>query len=256
MATALGYALTAPAPAALAVFLALGTGFALPFSAVAFVPALAKMIPRPGPWMMGLREFLAFPLLGTAVWLSWVLNRQVGPTAMMLALFCLLGVVFAGWLWRQSRSWSRALAAILAAGAMIFAGLVFRGPAAGSAKEIHWAAWSPEAVQAAQRSGRPIFVDFSAAWCVTCLVNEHVALSDRAIVEGFARDRVVALKADWTNRDDAISAELRSHARDGVPLYLFYPGSEEAPPTVLPQILTPAAVLSALKLAEKPGASI
>jgi thiol:disulfide interchange protein DsbD len=247
MGTALGFALTQPALSAIIVFFALGAGFALPFSAIAFTPALVRLVPKPGPWMVRFKEFLAFPMFATAIWLVWVLGRQVGATGIALALCVGLGLVFLLWLLRSLARPLRWVVGVAGAAALIALSAQIR-----SAPTDDKAAttWSPEAVAEARREGKPVLVDFSAAWCVTCLVNERVALDDAAVTARLGRDGVVVLKADWTNRDAAITSELGRYGRSGVPLYLLYPAQARGQATVLPQLLTPAVVLSALDKAE------
>jgi len=242
MGTAIGYALTQSGAYATIVFLALGTGFALPFTALAFAPKLVHLIPRPGVWMIRFREFLAFPMFATAIWLSWVLSEQVGTTGLAIALSAGLGLVFLFWLLPLLKVWPRRVVGAVGSAALVALTLQIGG----TAPTAQWQSWSPEAVQDAQRDGKTVLVDFSAAWCVTCLVNERLALENPDVVAGYQKHGVVLLKADWTNRDSAISAELDRYGRSGVPLYLLYPAHRQGRATVLPQILTPAIVLSAL----------
>ncbi len=246
MGTALGFALTQPALSAIIVFFALGSGFALPFSAIAFTPALVRLVPRPGPWMVRFKEFLAFPMFATAIWLVWVLGRQVGTTGMALALCVGLGLVFLFWMLRALARPAQWIVGIAGAAALIALSAQIRAAPTAKAATM----WSPQAVAEARRSGRPVLVDFSAAWCVTCLVNERVALDDAAVTARLGHDGVVVLKADWTNRNAAITSELGRYGRSGVPLYLLYPAHAHGQATVLPQLLTPAVVLSALDKAE------
>jgi len=249
MGTALGFALTQPAASALAVFLALGTGFAIPFTALAFTPALIRLVPRPGPWMVRFKEFLAFPMFATAIWLFWVLIQQVGSTGIAIAMSVALGLAFLLWLLPLLGKWPRRVIGVAS-----FAALAALSSRIQTVQpESGWAPWSSEAVVDARAAGRPVFVDFSAAWCVTCLVNERVALSDAGVAARFRHDRVVTLKADWTNRDAAISAELDRYGRSGVPLYLIYPPDSQRHAVILPQLLTPAMVLKALSRVEKVG---
>jgi len=242
MGTAIGYALTQSGAYATIVFLALGTGFALPFTALAFAPKLVHLIPRPGVWMIRFREFLAFPMFATAIWLSWVLSEQVGTTGLAVALSAGLGLVFLFWLLPLLKVWPRRVVGAVGSAALVALTLQIGG----TAPAAQWQSWSPEAVQDAQRDGKTVLVDFSAAWCVTCLVNERVALENPDVVAGYQKHGVVLLKADWTNRDSAISAELDRYGRSGVPLYLLYPAHRQGRATVLPQILTAGIVLSAL----------
>jgi len=242
MGTALGFALTQPAASAFVVFFALGTGFALPFAALAFTPALIRLVPKPGPWMVRFKEFLAFPMFATAIWLFWVLDQQVGSTGIAIALSVALGLAFLLWLLPLLGKWPRRVVGVASLAALVALGTRIQTVQPDS----DWASWSSEAVADARAAGRPVFVDFSAAWCVTCLVNERVALSDAGVAARFRRDRVVTLKADWTNRDAAISAELGRYGRSGVPLYLLYLPDSQRHAVILPQLLTPAMVLKAL----------
>ena len=250
MGSAVGYALTQSGASPLFVFLALGTGFALPFTALAFAPAIVRLIPKPGRWMLRFKELLAFPMFATTIWLIWVLSEQVGSTGLAIALTAGLSLVFLLWLLPHLRVWPRRLAAALGLAAFVFLALQIQTRAAPEA----WAPWSAAAVAEARNAGHPVFVDFSAAWCVTCLVNERVALADQGVVDSLRRDGVVLLKADWTNRSAEISAELDRHGRSGVPLYLLYRAGMHEEPEVLPQILTPGVVLAAIGRTKIAGA--
>jgi thiol:disulfide interchange protein DsbD len=240
MGTALGFALTQPPAAAIVVFLALGIGFALPFTAIAFTPALVRLVPRPGPWMVLFKEFLAFPMFATAIWLLWVLSSQVGPAGLAVSLSTGLGLVFLFWLLRFLSPWPRRIVGLIGLAALIALSLDIQSAPAQS----EWAPWSAATVTKARAAGKPVLVDFSATWCVTCLVNERVALDDTTVVARLRRDGVVTLKGDWTNRDSAISAELGHYGRSGVPLYLFYPPHGSA--VVMPQLLTANSILDLL----------
>ncbi|HTQ15473.1 MAG TPA: protein-disulfide reductase DsbD domain-containing protein [Rhizomicrobium sp.] len=257
MAAALGYALTQSAPLALLVFLALGIGFALPFALVGLFPGALRFMPRPGMWMLRFKQALAFPMYGAAVWLVWVLDREAGDSGLAAVLAAMVALAFAAWAWSASRAaarrWRAAGAAFAALGlaAAIAAVAAIAGtgvaPAAARAETagIPSEAYSEATLARYRAEKRPVFVDATAAWCITCLVNERVALSGEAVHRAFARRHVAYLLADWTNRDPAITALLESHGRSGVPLYLYYaPGATQA--QVLPQVLTEGAVLSAL----------
>jgi thiol:disulfide interchange protein DsbD len=245
MAGALGWAATQSAPASLATFAALGAGFATPFTALAFAPALHKRLPKPGPWMARVRQALAFPMFGAAVWLVWVLAVQTGATgaAAILALFVAAG--FAVWTWRQGgirwRAAGAAALGLIAVGAWQPMTTVAPAEAAAAATD----AWSPARVAELTAAGTPVFVNFTAAWCVSCKVNEAVALSRPAVREAMAAEGVVYLKADWTARDPVIAEALAAYGRAGVPLYLFYPAGGKAP-RVLPQLLTEDIVIDAI----------
>ncbi len=251
MGTALGFALTQPPLPAMIVFLALGAGFALPFSALAFTPALVRLIPRPGAWMLRFREFLAFPMFATSIWLAWVLSRQTGPDGLMWALSIGLGVVFLLWLLPHLPRWPRWGAGVAGSAMLIFLSFNIHTASVHPAYDSGWAPWSADAVAHARQSGRPVFVDFTAAWCVTCLVNARVALDDGAVAARLRQDHVVMLRGDWTNRNTAIADELAHYGRSGVPLYLLYPAGRDRSAAVLPQILTPSIVLRALDAVER-----
>jgi len=266
MGAAVGFAVTQPWPIALLVFEALGLGLALPYLVLALVPAWSRFLPKAGPWMERLRQFLAFPLYASAAWLVWVVSQQAGSRGVGAALAGIVLIAFALWL-HQALGSVRALwrrTAILAVAALLPALIVgvtalgplgagTRSPAPGvaAASGVGWEPFSPERLAALRASGKPVFVNFTAAWCVTCLVNERVAFRSAAVADVFARKGVVALKADWTTRDPVISQVLGSLGRSGVPLYVLYPpGAAARPgsgtPTVLPQILTEGAVIEAI----------
>ncbi|UZO97977.1 Thiol:disulfide interchange protein DsbD [Roseomonas mucosa] len=252
MAAALGAALLLPAPAALAVFAALGVGMALPYALLALFPGPAERLPRPGPWMERLRQFLAFPMYGAAAWLAWVLAQQSGPDGVLLVLGGAVLVGLAAWAWGQAQRSpegllqraSRGLAALAILAGL--AGLTRLDTAAPPRMaEAGGEAWSEARLAALRADGRPVFVNLTAAWCITCKVNERVALDQPSVQDAFSRRGVTVLEGDWTRGDPAITALLRAHGRDGVPLYLLYPaGGGE--PAVLPQILTEGIVLRAL----------
>ncbi len=266
MAPALGWALTQPAVAALAVFAGLGLGFAAPFTLAAFVPALLTRLPKPGGWMEGFRKLMAFPMYGTAAWLAWVLVIQSGSDALARLFAAAVVLALAAWLLgvaqRRQAQGARALtvgltAAILLAGAALtavwpnYAEPTGGGDAAlAEGSPIPYEAYSPEKLAEAQAAGKPVFINFTAAWCVTCQVNEKVAFSTKAASDAFAKTGAVYLKADWTRRDKTIADELARHGRAGVPLYLVY-GAKGGEPAVLPQILTGDAVAKALEEAAK-----
>ena len=251
MGSALGYAVTQPVGIALAIFAALGLGLALPFLALGFMPALARLLPRPGAWMLTFKQVMAFPLYLTAAWLLWVLTRQAGADALGLVLVGCVAVAFALWLaGRPSRGWLSLAFAVLAlvAAAAVLASPFLKPSAtadhAGTPREGH-EPWSAARVAALRAEGKTIFVDFTADWCITCKVNERGALASDAVRQAFAREGVVSLVADWTKSDPAITEALATFGRNGVPLYLVYPKGGE--PRVLPQVLTPGIVVDAIK---------
>jgi thiol:disulfide interchange protein len=258
MAPALGWALTQNAAAALAVFAALGLGFAAPFVAAAFAPGLLARLPRPGPWMDGLKKALAFPMYGAAAWLVWVLTVQAGSLA--LARVLAAGVLFAFAAWVFGRLQHRRAPAAVAAACALTAVVVALWPpyevagttpsdAAAERAVVPFEPWSPERVAAARAAGKPVLVDFTAAWCVTCQVNERLAIDTPRVARAFERTGAVYLKADWTRKDAVIAAELARHGRAGVPLYLVY-GARTGDGVILPQILTSDLVVRALEDAQ------
>ncbi|MGQ3302175.1 protein-disulfide reductase DsbD family protein [Reyranella sp.] len=260
MAAALGFALSQPAPATVAVLLAMGLGLALPYLALSMTPALQRLMPRPGPWMDRLRQFLAFPMYASAVWMIWVLTQQTGADGVLYALGGMILIAFAIWLLRigsgaSAGTWVRRG---LAAGAVLLAfaatlklddspapaASASGGPNAGVSFE-GWERFSRARMAEAVAAGKPVFVDFTAAWCITCLVNERVALETPATRRAFEQAGVVKLKGDWTNRDAEITGVLKELGRAGVPLYLFWaPGADR--PKILPQVLTESLILSEL----------
>jgi thiol:disulfide interchange protein DsbD len=258
MAAALGYALIQPAGVALSVFVALGLGFAAPFVAIGFSPRVLRLIPAPGVWMLRLKQALAFPMYAASVWLVWVLANEAGADAVAATLGAMVAFALAAWIWSMSRNASArgrgfgALAALLAflASLTLLAALTQTrsAPALNGAQAsaaIPHEAYSAERLAQLRRLGRPVFVNATAAWCITCLVNERVAFSSDAVRQAFATHRVAYLVADWTRRDPGITALLEAHGREGVPLYLYYaPGAERA--RILPQILTPTDMLKAI----------
>ncbi|HWA30125.1 MAG TPA: thioredoxin family protein, partial [Rhizomicrobium sp.] len=256
MAAALGYALTQSAVTALLIFLALGVGFVLPFIAIGLSPAVLRLLPRPGAWMLTFKQLLAFPMYGAAAWLLWVLDQEAPGTGLVIALAAMIAVAFAAWVWNASRSASsawRTAGTIFAAVGLIaaVAGLSFiqdtaaTPAAAATTRELAGIASEPYSaakLSSLRAQNRAVFVDATAAWCITCLVNEKAALSSDGVRKAFESRHIAYLVADWTNRNPEITALLQAHGRSGVPLYLYYaPGAANA--VVLPQILTEGEIL-------------
>ena len=244
MAAAIGAALVMPAPATLAVFAALGLGLAAPTLILALAPGLTRLLPRPGPWMEKLRRIMAWPMYGAALWLVWVLWAQSGWPGVALALAGGLGLGFAAWIFGRAQSEGRRrLGPVLAALALLLAlpfGLTAAPPTPPAAETAE--SWNPARVEALRAQGKGVFLNVTAAWCITCQVNERIALRRDAVQAAMVTRGIVYLKADWTRGDPAITALLRSHGREGVPLYLFWPpGGGEA--VILPEVLTEAMVL-------------
>ena len=266
MGAAIGTALVRPPAEGLTIFAGLGVGMAAPYVVLAFWPALARRLPRPGRWMETFRQVLAFPMFAVAVWLVWVFGLQVGMGGAARLLFALLLLALAVWIlgrWpatspRRSRLVSRAaaLAAVIVAALAGVAAAAGGEPLpSGEAAEgaaLEWGEFSEEAVASHRAAGRPVFVDFTAAWCISCKVNERVALETRTVRDAFAAADVALLKADWTRRDPAITRALASFGRSGVPLYVLYPADPAAEPVLLPSLLTPGMVLEAVAALPEP----
>ncbi|MEP7005216.1 MAG: protein-disulfide reductase DsbD domain-containing protein [Sphingomonas bacterium] len=251
MGAALGAALVLPWPAALAIFAGLGIGLALPFLALGFVPALRKRLPKPGAWMEAFRRFLSIPMWLTAIALAWVLGRQIGVDGMSEGLLVVLGAGIVLWAagQRQARGLGFGRPAVIMLVAIVAAGVwlasVVHRPVVATTREVGAAEPFSEARLAALRAqGRPVFAYFTADWCLTCKVNEKVAIETDTTRSAFAAHKVAVLVGDWTDGDPALGRFIEAHNRAGVPLYLYYaPGAAE--PQVLPQVLT-SSMLAAL----------
>jgi len=263
MGAALGYALAQPAAHALAVFGALAVGMALPYLLLSFIPALARSLPRPGAWMVTFRQAMVFPLLATVAWLAWVLGLQAGNDAVFGLLAGLVLVALAAWLYGRyavpAASPRTRATAVIASLVIALAGgytawpaqadspidRVAGGGVARDADTDAWQPWSADRVAELRAEGRPVFIDFTAAWCVTCQANKQLVLDTRAVRRAFADHNVATLRADWTRRDRAISEALAGYGRSGVPVYVLYLPGRPAP-VLLPELLTRDIVLAAL----------
>lgn len=253
MGTALGVAVFLPWPMAMGVFLALGFGLALPLLVLGFIPAFARSLPKPGPWMVTFKQAMAFPLYLAVVWLVWVLARQTDPIAVAFILSGLVILAFVLWLSGLSEKHhvlSGVRHSIIALGLIACLAALAAASRSEPAEVVADGLSEPfsterlEAVRANPTQG--VFVNMTADWCVTCLVNERIALSGDEFANTLSEHNIVYLKGDWTRQDPAITAYLEMFGRNGVPLYVVYPkdGSE---PRVLPQVLTPNGVISALE---------
>jgi thiol:disulfide interchange protein DsbD len=250
MGSALAYAFAAPMLSALLVFLALGIGLALPFLLIGFVPALARLLPRPGRWMETLKQVLAFPMYLTAVWLVWVLANQRGADAVGLVLVAMVLLAMTLWWFERSRSRgviSRAMVAVLAAATLAPMYLLAHVPPPSSvaASEEGMLAYSPEKLAELRAAGTPVFVDMTADWCVTCKANEHTVLNTQAFRDLLRRTGAVYMKGDWTDVNPTISAFLQQYHSPGVPLYVVFP-KNGGPGRQLSTVLTPSMVDQAL----------
>jgi thiol:disulfide interchange protein DsbD len=266
MGPALGFAITQPAAVALGVFAALALGLSLPIVLLSFAPAVGRWLPKPGAWMERFKQFLAYPLYATAVWLLWVLGNQTGTDGMALAMLGAISLVFGIWLWNlTTKGWFArfvAIAAVVAAVAVLFSLERFSQAEAAAASESSgasssraWEPWNKEKLDALRAKGDPVLVNMTASWCITCLANERVTLSSDSVKNRLRSSGVTYLKGDWTHRDAEITAYLAQFGRNGVPLYVLYPRGNGAP-EVLPQILTPTIVDEALQRAVGSSATV
>jgi thiol:disulfide interchange protein/DsbC/DsbD-like thiol-disulfide interchange protein len=259
MAFAVGAALTQPPALALCIFAALGFGLALPYLLLSFAPWMRRALPKPGAWMDTLKQVFAFPIYASAAWLLWVLAQQTSSFGLGAALAGAILIAFAAWAYQKSKSSAAGgrvaglVTATLAVLLAIFLPVRFAdvaaaagASAAGAHAADEWQPYDAARVAKLNAAGRPLLVNFTASWCLTCLVNERNAFTDSAVQDVFRNKGVTLMKGDWTNRDPAITQALASFGRAGVPLYVVYnskPGSAE--PVILPQLLTPSVVQSA-----------
>lgn len=242
MGSAVGFAAAQPAPIALLVFASLGAGMAAPMLLLTLFPRLLSTLPKPGRWMITLRQFMAFPLLATAVWLAWVVGRQTGANGMAATLCAWLLLSFALWLWSMGpRSKGVALACLISAPLLLHSGL--------DQQPSHPQSSSFDASEIDRRraAGQSIFLDVTADWCITCAANESLVLNTDEVRQAFADANVYYMIADWTRYDPAITEFLARFQRNGIPLYVYYPAAPSAPPVVLPQVLSKAMIRQLLK---------
>jgi thiol:disulfide interchange protein DsbD len=260
MGAALGFAFAQPAVVTLGIFVALGMGMALPYTLLAWYPAWRRWLPRPGAWMERMKQALAFPLYATVAWLVWVLGAQMDNDAVVRLLVALVVVAMALWAWRifkvgHGRAWAGVAAAALFGSIVVMWPLLRGGDldapsAVTSATTGPWHAFTPTTVADLGSAGRPVFIDFTAAWCVTCQVNKRLVLNSTDIRDAFARRGVELVRADWTRRDPVITQALAALGRQGVPVYVLYrPGKV---PLVLPEILKKQIVFDALATLDTP----
>lgn len=259
MAAALGFALVRPAHELVLIFISLGLGLAFPYLLLTSWPGLQKALPRPGVWMEYTKQFFAFPMYAASVWLVWVLVQQQGEMAVVLVLSGFVLIAMAAWIYAISRGVPSTRLKFANVGVVLIIGLAIglvtlladtteslTDKQVASAKQS-WQPYSAEKLESLLAEGKPVFLNFTAAWCISCLVNEKVALSQPEVIQAFKQQGITYLKGDWTNKDNEITKVLSKFGRSGVPLYVFYPAGQPAKPIELPQILTPARVLSYLQ---------
>jgi thiol:disulfide interchange protein DsbD len=261
--TALGFAFASEAWVICAVFLLIGAGLALPFAAISAFPRLARFLPRSGQWMGALRAALGFALLGTVVWLLWIVGRGVGPDTVAGLLALLVAGSFVAWVYgRLQHAGTRfaglgaalAVALLIVGGANVVRVTAARAASSGAPKgggAEGAEPWSPLAVEQALAAGQPVFAYFTADWCLTCKLNERMALDTAETRDLLERGGFAVLRGDWTQRDEAIRRELARHGKAGVPLYLIYSPSAPSEPQVLPELITQARLSEALRLAAR-----
>jgi thiol:disulfide interchange protein len=249
MGAALGFAVTQSAATALLVFAVLGTGMAAPYAALVLLPGWRVHLPKPGPWMLHLKQLLAFPMFLTVLWLLWVLGQQVGVDGLVAAVLCLLALGFALWLLgvcKRHPAWARGLALIVVVLALWGASPLQGSQPSTSSRSVDaaWAAYDPAQIDLHVAKGEAVFVDFTAAWCVSCQVNKKLVLNTEDTQQAFSKAGVTLMRADWTRRDAQITEALARLGRNGVPVYVLYrPGKA---PLLLPEVLTPGRVREAL----------
>lgn len=268
MGSALGFAIAQPPIVSMLIFTSLGLGMAAPYMILSCAPSLTKFVPKPGLWMETFKQSMGFPMMATVVWLSWVLGIQVGVMGLASLLMAFVVLSIGAWVmgrWGNVMMPSRTrLVAHLIAGVLILGGVSFalsniKSLAASSpgatqptttGDGIKWEPFSAQRVEELRAAGKPVFIDFTAAWCLSCQVNERVALNSPEVQAEFKKLGIVTMKADWTSRDEAITKKLSEFGRSGVPLYVVYGKNPNQPPKVLPEVITPGIVLDGLKTAQ------
>ena len=248
MGSALGFATTQPTVIALLIFVFLGAGMALPLTLICFLPQAGKFLPKPGAWMERLKEFFAFPLYLTAIWLFWILGKQAGIDAMILvAVGCVL-LVLSFWLRQHFARIGKMLSLLVF---LLTLSTLLMIPYLGNlGQQPEYIPYSKEKLAQLRAEGKPVFVDMTADWCITCKTNEATTLNTKKVQNAFNAHNVTYMKGDWTNEDPAITRYLNSYERNGVPLYVYYPAEIQGRGKVLPQLLTPTIVIQTLESAE------
>jgi thiol:disulfide interchange protein DsbD len=249
MGAAIGFALAQSAGAAFAVFTALALGLAAPYLLLTFHPVWMRYLPRPGAWMEVLKQATAAPIFATVIWLVWLFASSAGVDALTALLAAFLLLAIAGWIlgrWpaRRVASAFAITVIVLAVATPLYALWLFPAAETTTASKTGWEPYSREAIEQYRAQGRPVFVDFTARWCLSCQVNERAVLNRGDVRRRLHSSGIVLVRADWTKHDESIAAALRELGRSGVPTYVFYPPGQ--PALVLPEVLTPGVVLGAL----------
>lgn len=262
MGAALGFALAQPPAIGLLVFLFLGIGMGLPYLLLSYKQNWLKKLPKPGEWMNVFKQIMAFPMFATAVWLFWVYGKQTGTDSVAIMLLGLMIVSVVAWIWgRWNLPHKTPTVRIAARLAMLFlAGLAIytavfaasqkkepMGMSHGAASGIPWETWAPDRVKALEKEGKPYFIDFTAAWCLTCQVNKKTSLSSDRVRTVLGEKGIIPLLADWTDYNPVISEALAKYGRSGIPVYVFYDGTPGGEGTLLPEVLTEKIVLEAFE---------
>jgi thiol:disulfide interchange protein len=254
MGSAIGFALSQSVAVVFGIFTALALGLALPYLLMAHIPAVGRWLPRPGRWMETFKQLMAFLVFGTVIWLAWVLGLQTSSEGLVTLLLAFFSIGFAAWI---ARRWKRAsiVAMVLGIAAVGLAAFSLEGRvpaqnggiASWEKDGLDWEPFSPATVAAYRAQGRPIFIDFTAAWCVSCQVNELMVFRSEEVGTALKERGFALLKADWTNYDPMITQTLASFGRNGVPFYVIYGKGEHSPAVTLPEIISPGIVLRALE---------
>jgi thiol:disulfide interchange protein len=252
MGVAIGFALAQPAIVTFIIFTAVALGLALPYILLAFNPAWTRLLPRPGAWMEVLKQATAVPVFGTVIWLVWVFTQSAGGNALIGLLAALLLLAVAGWIlgrWPARRVpfvFAMAVVAIAVALPVYAAVSLSATRASVTSTGLQWEPFTPAGLDKYRAQGKPVFIDFTASWCLSCQVNERVVLNRTDVQKRLKESGVVLMRADWTQRDEVIAQTLAQLGRSGVPTYALYPASASQPPRLLPEVLTPGIIFDAL----------
>lgn len=248
MGSAIGYVLSKPAIYTVIVFTALGFGMATPYLLLSKYPQFLKVIPKPGLWMVHLKQFFGFVLMGVVVWLCWVLSLQNGALSLVLLLTGLLAVGMGCWIYaiRSKGIFMIILAFIVTAGGLYTNYLAAATPETAVATGIAWEPYNEEKLLEYLNTDRPIFLDFTAAWCLSCQVNDRTVFQDKKVIQKFQELDIIAIKADWTNHDPEITRAVNGYGKNSIPLYVLYPRDKVKEYVLLPEIITSGIVLNTI----------